>query len=87
MEKNDLNAKQEYFKMLYKQKELFIRHNFKEAVRLECPLNNDTFKQVIRDEINIDTPPEIIPLLNKLAHILVAEYDAEIKATIISKIE
>ena len=59
---------------IYRRKAHYIRHNFKEAVRLKCPLDNPIFKSVIRDEIYTDTPPELLAPLNKLAHQLVNEY-------------
>ena len=70
---------------IYTRKAHYIRHNFKEAVRIKCPFDNPIFKSVIRDEIYTDTPPELLGPLNKLAHTLVAEYDNELKATIIKK--
>ncbi len=70
---------------IYSCKSRTMRINFESAKKLQCPLTHPLFKTVIRDIINIDTPPELLAPLNKLAHTLVAEYDAEIKATIISK--
>ncbi len=72
---------------IYRRKAHYIRHNFKEAVRLKCPFDNPIFKSVIRDEIYIDTPPELLASLNKLAHTLVAEYDKDLKATIITSVK
>jgi len=70
---------------IYTNKSRIMRHNFESAKKLKCPLSHPLFKETIREIINLDTPKELLPLLNKLAHTLVAEYDAEIKATIISK--
>jgi hypothetical protein len=70
---------------IYTTKARTMRINFESAKKLQCPLTHPLFKIVIRDIINIDTPPQLLAPLNKLAHTLVAEYDAEIKATIISK--
>jgi len=71
---------------IYTTKARTMRINFESAKKLECPLTHPLFKTVIRDIINIDTPPELLAPLNKLAHTLVAEYDKELNATIISKI-
>ena len=79
MEKNNLYD-------IYTTKARTMRINFESAKKLQCPLTHPLFKSVIRDIINIDTPTELLAPLNKLAHTLVAEYDAEINATIISKI-
>jgi len=70
---------------IYSRKARTMRHNFESAKKLKCPLTHPLFKETIREIINLDTPKELLPALNKLAHTLVAEYDAEIKATIISK--
>jgi len=70
---------------IYSRKARTMRINFESAKKLQCPLTHPLFKTVIRDIINLYTPKELLPALNKLAHTLVAEYDAEIKATIISK--
>jgi len=51
-----------------------MRINFESAKKLKCPLTHPLFKTVIRDIINLDTPPELLAPLNKLAHTLVAEY-------------
>jgi hypothetical protein len=61
---------------IYAKKARYIRHNFAAAVKLQCSFDNPIFKQVIRDEINIDTPKELLPALNKLAHQLKAEYES-----------
>jgi len=71
---------------IYTTKAREMRINFESAKKLQCPLTHPLFKTVIRDIINIDTPTELLAPLNKLAYTLVAQYDAEIKATIISKI-
>ena len=70
---------------IYTNKARIMRINFESAKKLKCPLTPPLFKETIREIINLDTPKELLPALNKLAHTLVAEYDAEIKATIISK--
>ena len=72
---------------IYTAKSRIMRINFESAKNLRCPLTHPLFKETIREIINLDTPLELLAPLNKLAHTLVAEYDAEIKATIISKIE
>jgi len=71
---------------IYTSKAREMRINFESAKKLQCPLTHPLFKTIIRDIINLDTPPELLAPLNKLAHTLVAEYDAEIKATIIKKV-
>ena len=70
---------------IYHDKARTMRINFESAKKLQCPLAHPLFKSVIRDIINLDTPTELLAPLNKLAHTLVAEYDKELKATIISK--
>ena len=71
---------------LYHKKSREMRINFQSAIKLQCGFEHPLFKSVIRDIINLDTPPELLKPLNKLAHTLVAEYDKDLKATIISKI-
>ena len=71
---------------IYSVKAREMRHNFESAKKLQCPLTHPLFRSVIRDIINLDTPPELLAPLNKLAHTLVAEYDKDLNATIISKI-
>jgi len=71
---------------IYTTKSHEMRINFESAKKLKCPLSHPLFKETIRDIINLDTPPELLAPLNKLAHTLVAEYDKDLNATIISKI-
>ena len=78
MEKSNLHD-------IYTKKSRIMRHNFESAKKLQCPLTHPLFKSVIRDIINLDTPSELLAPLNKLAHTLVAEYDKDLNATIISK--
>ena len=59
---------------IYSRKARTMRINFESAKKLKCPLTHPLFKTVIRDIINIDTPPELLAPLNKLAHQLVNEY-------------
>ncbi|MEI6187064.1 MAG: hypothetical protein WCP46_00990 [Alphaproteobacteria bacterium] len=80
MEKSNLHD-------IYTTKARKMRINFESAKKLQCPLTHPLFKTVIRDIINIDTPPELLAPLNKLAHTLVAEYDEDLKATIITKLK
>jgi len=71
---------------IYTAKARMMRINFASAVKLQCSFSHPIFRETIREIINLDTPVELLKPLNKLAHTLVAEYDEEIKATIISKI-
>ena len=70
---------------IYHDKARVMRTNFDWAIKLQCGFDHPLFKDTIREIINIDTPVELLKPLNKLAHTLVAEYDAGIGATIISK--
>jgi hypothetical protein len=62
-----------------------MRINFQSAIKLQCGFEHTLFKEAIREIINLDTPVELLKPLNKLAHTLVAEYDKDLKATIIKK--